>query len=66
MKLDQMLELIPDCPVSHGLYPTPINHITGKNSNCIIDWCRHLEINSRGMETLAIVHDHLASISIVS
>ena len=37
MKLDQTLEMIPDFPVSQGLYPLPINHITGKNSNCLID-----------------------------
>ena len=37
MKLDQTLEQIHDCPVSQGLYPTPINQNIGRNSNCIID-----------------------------
>ena len=50
MELDQTLEIIPDCPVSQGLYPAPINHISGKNSNCIIHWCRYLKLNSRGMD----------------
>ena len=50
MKLDQLFENIPDCPISQGLYPTPINVISGRNSNCIIDWCRHLKLNSRGMD----------------
>ena len=37
MTLDQVLETIPDCPPSIGLYPLPINTETMKNSNCIID-----------------------------
>ena len=45
--LDKFLEKIPDCPLTQDLYPDPINPITGRNSNCIIDWVKHLKINTR-------------------
>ena len=47
MMLDQVLENIPDCPPSHGLYPEPINTETGSNSNCLIDWSCFLKLRSR-------------------
>ena len=47
MTLDQELEKIPDCPLSYGLYPDPINPETNMNSNCLIDWSRYLNINQR-------------------
>ena len=47
MTLDQVLETIPDCPPSIGLYPLPINTESMKNSNCIIDWCKYLKISQR-------------------
>ena len=47
MTLDQVLENIPDCPPSHGLYPKPINTETGRNSNCLLDWSRFLKLRSR-------------------
>ena len=47
MTLDQVLENIPDCPLSYGLYPEPINQDTNRNSNCLIDWSRHLKLPPR-------------------
>ena len=47
MTLDQVLENIPDCPLSYGLYPVPINPDTNRNSNCLIDWSRHLRLPQR-------------------
>ena len=44
-KLDKYLETIPDCPVSKGLYPDPINPVSGHNSNCIIDWINYINRN---------------------
>lgn len=48
MTLNQTLENIPDCPPSQGLHPEPINCETGKNSNCLIDWCKFLKVTFRG------------------
>ena len=45
--LDKFLEQIPDCPLTQNLYPDPINPITDRNSNCIIDWVNYLKINTR-------------------
>ena len=47
MTLDQVLENIPDCPLSYGLYPDPINPDTNMNSNCLVDWSRHMKLNQR-------------------
>ena len=47
MTLDQTLETIPDCPPSQGLYPAPVNYITGRNSNCLLDWSRYLRLSGR-------------------
>ena len=47
MTLDQVLETIPDCPLSHGLYPAPINPDTNMNSNCLIDWSRYMKLPQR-------------------
>ena len=47
MTLDQVLENIPDCPLSYGLYPEPINPDTNRNSNCLIDWSQHLKLPQR-------------------
>ena len=58
MKLDQTLETIPDCPVSQGLFPAPINQNTGRNSNCLIDWCKHLRLNNRGMDADSYIDDY--------
>ena len=44
MTLDQVLETIPDCPLSNGLYSGPINPITNMNSNCLIDWGRYMKL----------------------
>ena len=52
--LDKFLEIIPDCPLTQDLYPDPINPITGRNSNCIIDWVRHLRINTRRPTTVDV------------
>ena len=46
-ELDSFLETVPDCPLSSYLFPDPINPISGKNSNCLIDWIRHLGLNRR-------------------
>ena len=46
-QLDKFLEGIPDCPLTSELYPDPINLITGRNSNCLIDWIRYLKLNTR-------------------
>ena len=45
LKLDLYLETIPDCPMSSNLYPAPINPISGKNSNCIMDWIQFMGRN---------------------
>ena len=47
MTLDQVLENIPDCPLSYGLYPAPINPDSNMNSNCLIDWSRYLKLPQR-------------------
>ena len=47
MTLDQVLENIPDCPLSYGLYPDPINPVTNRNSNCLTDWSRYLKLPQR-------------------
>ena len=47
MTLNQELEKIPDCPLLYGLYPDPINPDTNMNSNCLVDWSRHLKLNQR-------------------
>ena len=44
MTLDYVLETIPDCPLSYGLYPALINPDTNMNLNCLIDWSRHLKL----------------------
>ena len=40
--LDKFLESIPDCPRAYPLLPVPINPLSNKNSNCIIDWIRYI------------------------
>ena len=47
MTLDQVLETVPDCPPSLGLYPAPTNCITGFSSNCLIDWSVYLKWTQR-------------------
>ena len=47
MTLDQTLENIPDHPVAQDLFPDPNNQVSGKNSNCLIDWSRFLQLNTR-------------------
>ena len=47
MTLDQVLEKIPDCPPSQGLYPEPINGETDRNSNCLTDWSKFLKLSNR-------------------
>ena len=47
MTLDQVLENIPDCPLSYGLYPDPINPVTNRNSNCLTDWSHYLKLPQR-------------------
>ena len=44
-KLDKFLETISDCPLTKGLYPDPINPVSGKNLNCIIDWINFINRN---------------------
>ena len=44
-RLDKYLKTIPDCLVTKGLYPDPINPVTGKNSNCLIDWINYINRN---------------------
>ena len=46
-ELDKFLEIIPDCPCTQYLHPAPISPITGKNSNCLLDWIPYLKINNR-------------------
>ena len=45
--LDKFLEQIPDQPHGPGLYPEPVNRITCSNSNSIVDWIRHLNLEER-------------------
>ena len=52
MTLDQVLETTPDCPPLHGLYPAPINPVTSKNSNCLIEWSKYLKLSSRYTEEI--------------
>ena len=43
--LDTYLEGIPDCPRTNTLSPDPINPITLRNSNCLMDWIRYIGRN---------------------
>ena len=45
--LDNFLTNIPDKPLCEGLYPDPINKVTCKNSNSLIDWIYHLKLRDR-------------------
>ena len=45
--LDEFLSQIPDQPHGPGLFPEPINRITCANSNSIVDWIRHLNMEDR-------------------
>ena len=47
MTLDQLLERIPDRPLAQGLYPDPVNCVSGLHSNCLIDWSKYLKLCSR-------------------
>ena len=55
MTLDQLLETIPDRPLAQGLYPDPINNVTGLNSNCLIDWSKHLKLCNRLSVDLVLI-----------
>ena len=55
MTLDQLLERIPDRPLAQGLYPDPVNPITGLNSNCLIDWSKFLKLCNRASEDLVSI-----------
>merc|ERR1712240_472959 len=45
--LDEFLSQIPDQPHGPGLFPEPINRITCTNSNSIVDWICHLNMEDR-------------------
>ena len=43
--LDKFLETVPDCPKTQYLNPAPINPVSGKNSNCLMDWINYIGRN---------------------
>ena len=45
--LDDFLQNIPDQPMCEGLHPAPINTVTNRNSNSVIDWIIHLNMRDR-------------------
>ena len=48
LHLDNYLARLPDLPlVLNGLLPPPVNQVTARNSNCIIDWARFLHFENR-------------------
>ena len=56
-RLDDFLKNIPDKPQCEGLHPDPINSVTCKNSNSLMDSVPYLNIRDRRqyvgpMETL--------------
>ena len=57
-KLDKYLETIPDCPRTNNLLPVPINPISNKNSNCIMDWIRYIGRNKYNGDNVYYVNSH--------
>ena len=55
---DKFLETIPDCPRTNTLLPVPINPITNKNSNCLLDWINYIGRNKYTGDNLHFVHSH--------
>ena len=47
IRLDDFLKNILDKPQCEGLHPDPINSVTCKNSNSLMDWVPYLSIRDR-------------------
>ena len=45
--LDDLLDKIPDTPLSQTYYPVPTDRISAAPSNSVIDWLRYLEVPTR-------------------
>ena len=56
--LDKFLETIPDCPRTNTLLPVPINPISNKNSNCILDWIHYIGRNKYYGDNRHFVNSH--------
>ena len=58
-RLDCLLNTIPDTPLTQKYFPVPMNRITARPSNSIIEWVQFLSIPSRRDESLEIILDNL-------
>ena len=51
-KLDFFIKDIPDCPQTPDLTPDPINRLSCKNSNSLLDWILHCNLTKRRPEVV--------------
>ena len=58
-RLDALLNMLPDTPISQKYYPVPINRHTSKPSNSVIEWIQYLGIPIRRMESLSSILESL-------
>ena len=61
-QLDQLLDKIPDTPVSQTYYHVPIDRITAAPSNSIVDWLQYLEVPTRRGGDLKSIIDNMMKV----
>ena len=58
-RLDCLLNMIPDTPTSQKYHPAPLNNLTSRSSNSILEWVQYLNIPTRRAENLTSILDNL-------
>ena len=58
-RLDCLLNMIPDTPLTQKYYPIPLNRLSTRSSNSIIEWFQYLSIPNRRAESLTEILENL-------